>query len=62
MAVTLSHDIRNLRTVAECEAWRARQGDMDSMTTMAFLMRIAALRNFEAGLRQTHTAGEPPQT
>ena len=41
-------EIRALKTVAECHEWRKRNGDMDSMTYLALLTRIDALRKQEA--------------
>lgn len=42
-------EIRKLKTVADCHEWRKRNGDMDSMTYLALLQRIDALRKLEAG-------------
>lgn len=39
--------IRRCTTVAECHAWRAKQGELTSAIYMALLMRIAALRKLE---------------
>jgi hypothetical protein len=50
--MTLLQQIRTLRTVADCEAWRAKAGDLNSTESLAFIVRIAALRDYEAGLRQ----------
>ena len=44
---TQADEIRNLHTVAECHAWRAKQGELNSAIYMAFLARIAALRKLE---------------
>lgn len=41
-------EIRTLKTVADCHEWRKRNGDMDSMTYLALLTRIDALRKLEA--------------
>lgn len=41
-------EIRSLPTVAACHDWRKRNGEMDSMTYLALLMRIDALRKLEA--------------
>ena len=46
---TQADEIRNLRTVAECHAWRAKQGELNSATCAALLARIDALRKWEAG-------------
>ena len=39
--------IRRCTTVAECHAWRAKQGELTSAIYKAFLARIAALRKKE---------------
>lgn len=41
-------EIRALKTVADAHDWRKRNGDMDSMTYLALLTRIDALRKLEA--------------
>ena len=45
---SVAEAIRHLRTVADCHAWRARQGDLDSATLAALLARIEVLRKWEA--------------
>jgi len=47
--MTQLDEIRRLTSVADCEAWRAKQGDLNSMTVAAFLARLAALRKLEGG-------------
>lgn len=42
-------EIRALQTVAACHEWRKRQGELDSMTYLALLQRIDALRKVEGG-------------
>ena len=42
-------EIRALKSVAECHEWRKRNGNMDSMTYLALITRIDALRKLEAG-------------
>jgi hypothetical protein len=42
-------EIRALKTVADCHEWRKRQGELDSMTHLALLVRIDALRKPEVG-------------
>lgn len=44
----LADRIRCCATVAECHALRASLGEMNSATYMALLMRIEALRKWEA--------------
>lgn len=46
---TQADEIRNLRTVAECHAWRAKQGELTSQAYLALLARIDALRKWETG-------------
>lgn len=45
---TQADEIRSLKTVAECHEWRKRNGEIDSMTYLALLTRIDALRKLEA--------------
>lgn len=42
-------ELKTLQIVAECHEWRKRQGELDSMTCLALLVRIDALRKVEGG-------------
>ena len=50
--MTPAEAIRRCATVAECHALRATLGEMDSLTWMVFLARVAALRKWEAAPKQ----------
>jgi len=47
--MTQAEEVRHLKAVEECHKWRAAQGNLNSMTYLALLTRIDALRKLEAG-------------